>query len=104
MLVAPVQIETLNIVLTRFKFKVCSTHHIRAGIEKCFWIIVAHSHIVDKYPDGEALDVVRYPCDVTVCTGAEVYINDLGPNALVLGLDVGSNVLKLEGSSAHLKN
>ena len=66
-------------------------------------MIVAHSHIVDEDTDGQTFNVVGDPCDVALGARAEVDVNDLGPDAFVLGLNVGGNILKLERSATDLK-
>ena len=66
-------------------------------------MIVAHSHIVDENSDSQAFNVISDPCHVALGARAEVDVDDLGPDALVLGLDVGSDILKLERSAAHLE-
>ena len=66
-------------------------------------MIVTHSNIVHEDSNGQAFNVLPDSCHVTFGARAEVHVDDLGPDALVLGLNVGGNILKLERSPAHLQ-
>ncbi len=56
-------------------------------------MVVAHADVVNEYTDVKAANGLLNARDVGFVTGREVNVDDLRTNALVLRLDVGSNVL-----------